>query len=233
MFDQLVSSKVKRQAAPVRGLVVGMLHGILIAGAIRATARPPQAAAVDPVPITIIYEHHPMPVTTIAPLDPSTATEPIAAPALPPAPVDVPVGIPAVAPGPLVDPNVLRHILSTGTPGSDPVRGDSVSIRGVLAATEVDDPAVVVHQPSPRYPPLLQQAGIEGRVLWSSSLTRRGTWNWRRSACSRAATRDSMPPRARPYAIRCSDRPGFTGVRCGNAPFNRSRSGSRRSDDRR
>lgn len=50
MFDQLVSSKVKRQPVPVRGLLVGMLHGILIAGAIRATARPAQAAAVDPVP---------------------------------------------------------------------------------------------------------------------------------------------------------------------------------------
>ena len=29
----------------------------------------------------------------------------------------------------------------------------------------VDEPAVVVHQPSPRYPPALQQAGREGRVL--------------------------------------------------------------------
>ena len=165
MFDQLVSSKVKRQAAPVRSLLVGMVHGILIAGAIRVTARAPQAAAADPLPITIVYEHHPTHVTTTAPLDPSTATERIEAPALPPAPVDVPVDIPPVAPGPVVDPNMLRHILSTGTPGSNPGRGDSVSIRGVLAATEVDDPAVVVHQPSPRYPPVLQQAGIEGRVL--------------------------------------------------------------------
>jgi protein TonB len=35
----------------------------------------------------------------------------------------------------------------------------------VLAAAQVDEPAVVLHQPSPRYPPVLQQAGIEGRVL--------------------------------------------------------------------
>ena len=165
MFDQLMSSKVKRQVGPVRGLVVGMLHGIAIAGAIRVTGRPPEAPAIERIDIPIIFEARPAPVTPNAPSDPGAPTEPVDAPVLPPAPLDVPPSIPAVTPGPAIDPNILRRILSTGTPGSNPAGGDSASIRGVLAAAEVDDPAVVVHQPSPRYPPVLQQAGVDGRVL--------------------------------------------------------------------
>jgi protein TonB len=163
MFEELVSSKVRRQVAPVRGLVVGMLHGILIAGAVRVTARPPEAPVVRPIVIPPIYEQRREPVVTSAPSDPGAPT--FEAPILPVAPVDVPPSIPPVTPGPAIDPNLIRRILSTGTPGGGPPGGDSVSMRGVLAATEVDEPAIAVHQPSPRYPPVLQQAGIEGRVL--------------------------------------------------------------------
>ena len=165
MFDQLVSSKVKRQVAPVRGVVVGMLHGIVIAGAIRVTERPADPPASAPLPIRIIYETPPIPVTRTAVSDPGATTTSAAAPDLPPAPVDVPPSIPPVTPGPAFDPDRLRHVFATGLPGADPAGEDSLSLRGVLAAAEVDDPAVVVHQPSPRYPPVLQQAGIEGRVL--------------------------------------------------------------------
>ena len=34
-----------------------------------------------------------------------------------------------------------------------------------MDARSVDEPAAIIRQPSPRYPPVLQQAGIEGRVL--------------------------------------------------------------------
>lgn len=165
MFDQLVSSKVSRQVAPVRGVVVGMLHGLVIAGAIRVTERSPEAAPVKAETIRIIYEHHDMPVTRSVVSDPAAPPMPVDAPVLPVAPVEVPLSIPPVAPGPPLDPAVLRHILSIGTPGSNPAGQDSLPFRGVLAAAEVDDPAVAIHQPSPRYPPVLQQAGIEGRVL--------------------------------------------------------------------
>ena len=165
MFDQLVSSKVKRQVAPVRSMVVGMLHGIVIAGAIRVTERPPEAPTTQPIRIPIVYEAHPTPVSQSTLSDPAAPTKPVDAPVLPPAPVDVPISIPPVTPGPAIDPAILRRILSNGIPGSSRARGDSLSLHGVLAAAEVDDPAVVVHQPSPRYPPVLQQAGVEGRVL--------------------------------------------------------------------
>jgi len=164
MFDQLVSSKVSRQVAPVRGVVVGMLHGLVIAGAIRVTERPPEVAVVPPEHI-MIFDQPRHPVTTSAPADPGAPPLPVDAPVLPIAPVDVPVSIPPVVPGPSLDPAVLRRILSAGTPGSNPAGRDSLPLHGVLAAAEVDDPAVALHQPSPRYPPVLQQAGIEGRVL--------------------------------------------------------------------
>jgi protein TonB len=107
-----------------------------------------------------------MPVVPDAPSVPGAPVQPVDAPMLPP-PVDVPISIPPVTPGPPIDAAVLRHILSVsvGTPGSSPAGNDSTVVQGVRAASEVDEPAEVVHQPSPRYPPVLQQAGIEGRVL--------------------------------------------------------------------
>ena len=165
MFDELVSSKVKRQARSVRGVIVGMLHGILIVAAIRVTARPPEAPATEPIRIPIIFEQWPTPVTPSAPSVPDAPADPIDDFTLPPAPVDLPVSLPPVTPGPPIDPARLRQILSTGTPGSLRAGGDSVSVRGGLDAALVDEPAVVVHQPSPRYPPVLQHAGIEGRVI--------------------------------------------------------------------
>jgi len=53
--------------------------------------------------------------------------------------------------------------LSGGAPG--PTRVDSSGFGAVLAQAEVDQPAEAIHQPKPRYPPVLQHAGIEGRVL--------------------------------------------------------------------
>jgi periplasmic protein TonB len=165
MFDQLVSSKVKRESGPVRGLVVGMLHGIMIAGAIRVTARPPEPPAASPMVMPVIYRTHRAPVTSApAPSDPTAPVIPVDAPSIPTPTVDVPPSIPPVVPGPPIDAATIRRILSSGVPGV-PGGRDSVAIGGVLEAATVDDPAAVVHQPSPRYPPALQQAGLEGRVL--------------------------------------------------------------------
>jgi len=167
VFDELVSSKVKRQVAPVRGLMVGMVHGLVIMGAIRVTGRPPEPPPVDRTPIDLVYQPPKVPVTatTTVIADPGAPPVPVDAPVIPSAPVDVPTTIPPVTPGPPIDAATLRRILSSGTPGPASAGGDSLLIAGVLAATEVDDPAVVVHQPSPRYPRVLQEAGIEGRVL--------------------------------------------------------------------
>jgi periplasmic protein TonB len=165
MFDELVSSRIRRQVAPMRGLMVGMLHGIVIAGAIRVTARPPETHAAPPTLIVVFDPPRRTPVVTSAPADPGAPADPVRAPELPPVPIDVPPTLPPATPGPPIDPTVLRRMLSSGNPVAGPAGGESASLRGVLAAAEVDEPAVVVHQPPPRYPPVLQQAGLEGRVL--------------------------------------------------------------------
>lgn len=165
MFEELVSSRIQRQVAPMRGLVVGMLHGIVIAGAIRGTARRPEAHVVPPTPIMVFDQPRRTPVAASAPADPGAPADPVRAPELPPAPVDVPPSLPPVTAGPPIAAAVLRRVLSPGTPVAGPAGGDSTSLRGALAGSEVDEPATVIHQPSPRYPPVLQQAGVQGRVL--------------------------------------------------------------------
>lgn len=164
MFDQLVSSRIERRVAPMRGLVVGMLHGIVIAGAIRVTAQP-GGVAVSPIEHVIIFDPPLRSPPPAAPSDPAAPAVSSSAPLLPIAPIEVPTSLPPVIPGPAIDPEVLRRILVPGAPGRLPGGGDSASVPGVLAAAEVDDPAVILHQPSPRYPPVLQHAGIEGRVV--------------------------------------------------------------------
>jgi protein TonB len=163
MFEDLVSSKVKRNAGPVRGLAVGMLHGIVIAAAIRVTARAPEPAVSPPLMISVAFVPPVTAVQPVAPSDPVAPLDPSETFTLPPAPVD-PVSIPPVTPGPPIDPATLRRILSTGNPGPTPAGRDSVTVGSVLDAAMVDEPAVVIHQPSPRYPPVLQQAGLDGRV---------------------------------------------------------------------
>jgi len=164
MFDHLVSSHVTRRISPARGLVVGMVHGIVIAGAIRVTERPPDAPSA-PVDTVMIYEHLDRPTARPPVSHAGAPADPINPFVLPRAPVDVPIDLPPVDPGPVPNPDLLRRIVSAGSIGAGPAGGDSVSTLGVLAAAQVDEPAVVLHQPSPRYPPVLQQAGIEGRVL--------------------------------------------------------------------
>jgi TonB family protein len=80
------------------------------------------------------------------------------------APVDVPAGIP-----PLMLPD--RWDPRTSVPGYVPTGalGAPVGIGGfnpdsILAESAVDEPATVLLQRPPRYPPPLQSAGLEGRV---------------------------------------------------------------------
>ncbi|HEV8599758.1 MAG TPA: energy transducer TonB, partial [Gemmatimonadales bacterium] len=91
----------------------------------------------------------------------------IAAPFRMTEPVSVPLsvlsGIPPVALERSLDPAALRRWASGG-PGV-PGGTDSVAAGRVLAIAEVDEPASVIRQLSPRYPPVLQRAGIAGKVL--------------------------------------------------------------------
>jgi len=164
MFDELVSSRIKREVAPARGLMVAAIHGVLIAGAIRATAAgppPPPSRPLDTIPIT--FESIKSLDRPSGPSAPGGAEVFIRSADLPLAPADMPTTLPPIGPGPVLDPDRIRRALSVGGPG--PTRVDSIGLGAVLAQAEVDQPAEAIHQPKPRYPPALQQAGIEGRVL--------------------------------------------------------------------
>ncbi|NOT06874.1 MAG: TonB family protein [Gemmatimonadales bacterium] len=162
MFDVLVSSKVRRQVRPSRALGVAILHGMLIAGVIHATTAPlipPTRPFVDTT-LFVLQESEAVHATA----SPSSGGFPIAAPAPTiEVPIELPTGIPPVTLGPALDPAILRRALSGGPSGSP--AGDSTGEVQILASAEVDEPATPVHQPDPRYPPVLKQAGISGRVV--------------------------------------------------------------------
>jgi protein TonB len=80
---------------------------------------------------------------------------------LPPVPLDAPTGIPPVQLGPAI-PTARPWERNPSPPA--PVAGPARREGGLWLEAEVDQPAVPIRQPSPRYPPILREAGIEGRV---------------------------------------------------------------------
>ncbi len=163
MFDVLVHSKGRHELRPARGLVVAALHGIVIAGAIRATAGRPAPAPPIRVDTTVFVLE--ALVHRTDPAAPAAGPRVSAAPTvnLPAPPTEMPTSLPPPDLGLRLDPALLTAripLFGPGTPGPD----STVAVR-VLAAAEVDQPAEVVHQPKPRYPPVLQRAGLDGRVV--------------------------------------------------------------------
>lgn len=165
MFDVLMSSRAPRTRGMARGVMSAGVHLVVIAGAIRATGGGAPAVA-GPVVDTTIFVVEPVPAPP-EPAGAASAESPIVAgprvDAVVP-PLDVPPGLPSVEPGPPLD--LSRFALGPKVPGG-PARGepDSIAATSVFLAEAVDDPAVVVRQPEPRYPPALLQAGVEGRVV--------------------------------------------------------------------
>lgn len=162
MFEVLMSSRVRPQLHPGRGVLVAALHGVLVAGAVRVAKVAPEPETVPRVDTTIfVIEKPPTPVRAEVHASEGGL---VAAPVVdvPDPPTDVPTGIPPLTSGPVLDLDRIRLALTAGPTG--PVAGDPISVERILGAAEVDDPATAIHQPAPRYPPVLRLAGIEGRV---------------------------------------------------------------------
>jgi TonB family protein len=163
MFDVLVSSGSTRRIAPGRGLMAAAVHGILIFGAVRATGgrqTDPPRRELDTM--TVIFAD-PLPVSVPGGAGPGGPT--VARPdfELPQVPGEIPIEIPPIQTGPVLDPGHIRKVWSTFGP-SNPLSGDSAGPNRILAVEEVDEPAAIVRQPEPRYPPVLQESGLSGRV---------------------------------------------------------------------
>ncbi len=163
MFDVLISSSAPLTSGSSRGMVSAALHLLVIAGAIRVTAEE-LPAVVRPREITAIFVvPHARPSASSAEAAARSLVAPAPVVALPAAPSEVPTSIPPVTIGPILDPARLRAALHGEVPGG--TAGQPPMAGGVLTEREVDEPAQVVRQPTPRYPAVLQQAQVEGRVL--------------------------------------------------------------------
>jgi len=162
MLDVLSASSVASRLTPGRFLLVAAFHGILLVAAVRPA--PPvmdtrvREVVLDPL-VPIAAAAHPVAAEAAAGETAIEATPRLAFDA-PLSGVTLPE-LPALA-GPSLDPVALRRFIpgGPGVPVGSGGDGDAV-----LLAAEVDDPAAVIRQPAPRYPPVLQQAGIQGRVL--------------------------------------------------------------------
>jgi len=162
MFDVLPGSRLRLRVQPGQGFLVAALHGAIVAAVVRGVAVPAPIAPAPLVDTTVFVVAAP-PVSPSAAFQREGAT--VTAPAfeIPPAPIAVPTDLPRLTLGPAFDPERLRRALAgepPARPGAAPAPADRVA-----GVAEVDIPAAAIHQPSPRYPPALQLAGIEGRVL--------------------------------------------------------------------
>jgi protein TonB len=162
MFDVLMGSRLRPRFRPGQGFLVAVLHGAMVAGVVQGVTVPapsPPSPRVD----TTVFMVEPPALPPSAPVfgeEAMVSTTPFEAL---PVPIDVPADLPPLTIGPALDPERIRRALAVGGPGSPaglPGPGERT-----VGAGDVDVPAAAIHQPSPRYPPALRLAGIEGRVL--------------------------------------------------------------------
>lgn len=136
------------------------LHAGLIALAVWSTQRPPIAPATPREHTTIFYLPDRVPA----------APPPQPAPAVPPGtwripapPGVIPLTLPTLVPAPAPDWPTAPSGLIPEIPG--PVAPPPSPAEGLVDIRVVEEPPVLLSHPVPRYPDILRQAGIEGRVI--------------------------------------------------------------------
>ncbi|HEU5169704.1 MAG TPA: energy transducer TonB [Gemmatimonadales bacterium] len=183
MFELLVASGWRAGRPLGESLLSLGLHAVVIFGAVEASRNVARAASDRPADTTMLFLLRPDPDPP-PPKPPEVSAPPPAAVivATPPpkgfqtvvAPEDMPTAIPPVdLSQPALDP---RNFTGKGVEGgiADGVIGGTgpvdapvtvtAAVSAVFTAAELDEPAQVIHQPEPRFPPVLQAAGVEGAV---------------------------------------------------------------------
>ncbi len=171
MFENLIESKQKKFQSTKQTIISTIVHGLLIFAALKVSSgaaetlkeilqdttmvflkppEPPPPPENEPPPPDVIVSANPPPMgfQTVIP------------------PTDIPKEIPPIDlnqkfnaadfSGKRVEGGIAKGIVG----GTGPV---DVNVETFLEA-EVDDPVRPINIPRPRYPPVMQQAGIEGRV---------------------------------------------------------------------
>jgi protein TonB len=181
MFDVLVVSRPTYRRAPQSALGSLVIHGLVLAAAVattRASLGAPRAPTAD---TTLVFlQRLAPPETKPEPPEPRVVETRLVAPVPAPpkgfqtvvAPKDIPTTIPpidltakALDPrdfsGRGVEGGVARGVVG----GIAKVEPPSDEVYEVTTAEPGFAPAMLIAQPTPRYPPVLQQIGLSGRVV--------------------------------------------------------------------
>ena len=170
MFENLVESKQKGRRTIGQTVLSVLAHGAVIFGAIKATQGVAETIKNRPVDTTMVFlkppepppppPDQPPPDVVIAQNPPPKGFQTVVAP------VDIPKDIPPVDlnekpfdPKDFTGKGVEGGIAAGIVGGTGPVDAGVVYTEGQL-----DDPVQPISIPTPRYPPVLQSAGIAGSV---------------------------------------------------------------------
>lgn len=165
MFEMLMESSGGRKRRTGGAVLSLAVHAMVVAGAVQATERMVRGAAHRTLDTTIVFVE---PKGTAAPSDPE---ETISIPAAPEPLPDVtsteftqpglpPIDLGAKPFDPAAVTGTSRPVTVAALGAGNPAGGAP----GFFVSVEVDDPALVLSQPTPRYPAALQSAGVSGHV---------------------------------------------------------------------
>jgi len=169
VFENLIESKTKNQRTIGQTIISAGIHGLLIFGAVEATKGVAEEIKNRPVDTTMVFlkpPPPPPPPPNQPPPDQIVAANP------PPkgfqtvvAPTDIPKDIPPIDlnqkpfdPRDFTGKGVEGGVGTGVAGGTGPVSGE------VFLEAQLDDPVQPISIPTPRYPPVLQSAGIAGAV---------------------------------------------------------------------
>jgi periplasmic protein TonB len=169
VFENLIESKQKGSRTIGQSILSVLVHGGLIFGAVKATQGVAETIKNRPVDTTMVFLKPPPP----PPPPPDQPPPDVIVAANPPpkgfqtvvAPTDIPKDIPPIDlnekpfdPKDFTGKGVEGGISTGVVGGTGPVTGE------VFLEAQLDDPVQPISIPTPRYPPVLQSAGIAGAV---------------------------------------------------------------------
>ena len=169
MFENLIESKQKGQRSLGQTVLSVLVHGLIIAAAVKATAGVAETIKNRPVDTTMVFLKPPPP----PPPPPDQPPPDVIVSQNPPpkgfqtvvAPTDIPKDIPPIDlnekpfdPKDFTGKGVEGGVAAGIVGGTGPVTGE------VFLEAQLDDPVQPISIPTPRYPPVLQSAGIAGAV---------------------------------------------------------------------
>ena len=168
MFENLIESKYRRQTPVGQSLISLGLHVVLVAGAVQATAGAVEKVREIAVDTTMIFlkppdaTPPPPPEQVVVVINPPPQGFQLVVP-----PENIPTEIPPVNLNERFDPKDftgkgVEGGIATGVVGGT---GPVPSIGNVFLAAEVDEIPQAICAQKPKYPPVMEQAGIPGKVM--------------------------------------------------------------------